>query len=124
MPKDQITEQERETMDYETESRINALQRLLRNSQADVVRAFEGGMTEAEYTELRETRKTWSDELATLLGETKEPTDEPNAPDVLLTAIEAKEQLEDLGNLAEQAEEIGETVAFVRGLRRGLRNGE
>ena len=76
----------------EKEARINALQQLLTNSQADVVRAFEGSMPQAEYETLKTTRQAWKKELAELLGEAVKPECH-NAPDVLQAAVEGQEQL-------------------------------
>lgn len=96
MPEAQITGQEHDTIDYETESRINALQQLLRNSENDVIRAHEGGMTESEYTELRITRRAWTDELTILLNETTPETTDELAPDALLLSIINEELMDAL----------------------------
>lgn len=79
-----------EDFNTETEARVNALRQLLGNTQADVIRAFEGHMTQAEYEALKSTRQAWKEELTGLLGESKAP-EECNAPDVLLMAIEGQE---------------------------------
>lgn len=75
-----------EDFNPETEARVNALHQLLENTQADVIKAFEGRMTQAEYEELRATRQAWKDELATLEGA---PADQEGT-DVLLTTISSR----------------------------------
>lgn len=67
----------------ETEARANALRQLLGNTQADVIRAFEGRMSQAEYEALKTTRQAWKNELAQLEGK---PQDQAGV-DVLLTSI-------------------------------------
>jgi hypothetical protein len=110
MPKNNPTEQELEAMEHEKTGRVNALQQLLRNSQPDIVRALEGGMTQAEYAELRSDRKAWSEELATLLEEPPVPPEEPLTPDVLTAVIENAETLT----------QVEVTVEFVAGMMEGL----
>ena len=72
------------------EARINALEQLLENTQADVVRAFEGNMSQGDYERLKATRRVWKSELEALRGEPEMP-EWHNAPDVLLAAIESQE---------------------------------
>ena len=76
-----------ETYDWEKENRTNALRQLLGNTQADVIRAFEGRMSTAEYEALRMTRQAWKNELSELLGEPTEQEGPGLTPDVILAAM-------------------------------------
>jgi len=69
MPKNNKTEQEIEQEELEKQGRINALTQLLANTQKDIILGYEGLMPQAEYEELKENRRLWFEELATLNGE-------------------------------------------------------
>ncbi|MDL2318058.1 hypothetical protein LJC74_03055 [Eubacteriales bacterium OttesenSCG-928-A19] len=90
-----------EYLNPETEARVNALRQLLTNTQPDVIKAFEGRMTQAEYEELRATRQAWKDELATLGGT---PADQEGT-DVLLTTISSRSTSSIMFVLEAQAED-------------------
>ena len=70
----------------ENEARINALRQLLGNTQSQVIQAYEGQMTLEEYEILKERRKAWRDELATLQGD-EIPPQENMTPDLILATL-------------------------------------
>ena len=108
----------------EKEGRINALRQLLANSVPDVVQALEGGGGVSEYTQLRNQREAWRNELFELTGEeeaaavpgTRRAIDAPPdpMPDIVLTTINNAEIIEQLtGVIVQQAGIINQLQGVV-----------
>jgi len=87
---------------HEKEARINALNQLLENSQADVVKGYEGLLSQAEYEKVKSDRAAWHSELNQLNNE-GEISQSHRTPDVyaLVNEIVANTQALD-GNKVSQ----------------------